>query len=425
MQLYLFIKKIISRGGLHIFLSSACNKLFSFFSVVIIARVLSKNDYGVYGYSYNFLDFFILFQGIGLSNGILQFASETNDLKKQNMIAVFSLKLGTYFNIILIGFGFIFSVVFNFKIPNANHIFRYIVGLLPLSYVIAWGSSYLRSKDLNKSFALLSNSSSFFLVSFSIAGAYYFGLYGYIFGKYLGYISSIILLFFLLKNDIWMILRQRFKWFEEANSILKYSVLCMLTNTVSHSLYLVDVFVIGLICPDASILADYKIAAQIPFSLYFVPLSIITFIYPYFARNRLNFIWLKTNTIKLLLGNFLLNLIIGLILIFFAEKIIVIVYTEKYLTILPIFKVLILSYIVSSTLRVPIGNLLSMLRYVKYNLISSICIGFLNILLNYYFIKFWSSLGAAFSTLLTVLISGLMDMCMYLFVLNRLKKTVV
>ena len=62
-----------------------------------------------------------------------------------------------------------------------------------------------------------------------------------------------------------------------------------------------------------------------------------------------------------------------------------------------------------------------MLRCVKYNLISSIFLGLINIVLNYYFIKSMGAIGAAWSTLLTVSLSGGMDLMMYVFILARLK----
>lgn len=423
MQICNFFKKIFNRGGLHIFSAGIINKFLSFISISVIVRVLSKSDYGVFGYSYNLLDFFILFQGLGLQHGVLQFCSESNDLQKQQAIAAFTLKTGTVFNVILMFLGLFFSYIYTFKVNTAVYVFRSIVGLLLLSYMTVWAESYLRAKSMNKEYALLTNISSILILLFSVTGAYFLGLFGYISGRYIGNIGTLLFLLYLLKKEVYVIFTTKVHSIEdiEKKEVLKYSVACMVTNAISHSLYLADIFVIGIVSPDPVILADYKVATQIPFALYFVTMSIVIFIYPYFAKNRLNFSWLKTNSIRLLMSNFILNFCIGLFLFLFAKPIIAIVYGEKYVTILPIFRILIISYITAASLRIPIGNILTMLRCVKYNLISSIFLGLINIVLNYYFIKSMGAIGAAWSTLLTVSLSGGMDLMMYVFILARLK----
>ena len=423
MKIAVFFKKVFDRGGVHILSANLVNKFLAFISISVIVRVLSKSNYGVFGYSYNLLEFFILFQGLGLSNGVLQFCSETSDLQRQQGIAVFALKVGTVFNIILIFLGLFFSYIYNFKVNSATYVFRSIVGLLLFIYITAWGEAYLRAKSMNKEYALLINISSVLILLFSITGAYFLGLFGYISGRYIGSVGILIFLSYFLKDDICMLFRTNVRSIEnvEKKEILKYSIVCMVTNAVSQSLYLADIFVIGIVSPNSIVLADYKVATQIPFALYFLTRSIVTFIYPYFAKNRLDFNWLRSNSLKLLISNFILNLCIGLFLFLCARSVIAIVYGEKYITIIPIFRILIISYITSTSLRIPIGNILGMLRCVKYNLISSIFFGLINIVFNYYFIKSMGAIGAAWSTLLTVSLSGLMDLIMYVFVLNRLK----
>lgn len=424
MKTAIFFKKVFNRGGLHILSASVVNKFLSFISISVIVRVLSKSDYGVFGYSYNLLEFFILFQGLGLSNGVLQFCSETSDLQKQRAIAAFTLKVGTVFNIILIFLGLFFSRIYHFKVNSAVYVFRSIVGLLLFIYITAWGESYLRAKSMNKEYALLTNVSSIFILLFSIVGAYFLGLFGYISGRYIGNVGTLVFLLYFLKDDIRILFRTNVGSIGdgEKKEIVKYSFVCMVTNAVSQSLYLADVFVIGIVSPNPIILADYKIATQIPFALYFVTMSIVIFVYPSFAKNRLNFNWLKPNSIKLLMSNFILNLCIGLFLFLCAKPVIALVYGEKYMTVIPIFRILIIAYITSTSLRIPIGNILAMLRYVKYNLISSIFLGLINIVINYYFIKSMGAIGAAWSTLLTVSLSGVMDLIMYVFVLSKIKR---
>ena len=73
------------------------------------------------------------------------------------------------------------------------------------------------------------------------------------------------------------------------------------------------------------------------------------------------------------------------------------------------FRSLSLSYIISATLRIPAGNILSMIRMVKVNLWISIISGISNIILNIVLIKLWGSVGAAIATVLVVIISSVIE----------------
>ena len=61
---------------------------------------------------------------------------------------------------------------------------------------------------------------------------------------------------------------------------------------------------------------------------------------------------------------------------------------------------------ISATLRIPAGNILSMIRKVKVNLYISIISGIANIILDIVLIKLWGSVGAAIATILVVIISS-------------------
>ncbi len=70
------IKKLYEAGFFHIFSSNVINKILLFCNGIFIVRVLSKESFGVYSYSQNLLSIFLLFSGLGINNGLLQFASK-------------------------------------------------------------------------------------------------------------------------------------------------------------------------------------------------------------------------------------------------------------------------------------------------------------------------------------------------------------
>lgn len=90
----------------------------------------------------------------------------------------------------------------------------------------------------------------------------------------------------------------------------------MFNNGVSFLVYIIDVFLIGVITEDMNVLASYKTATLIPFALTFIPSTIMTFVYPYFANHQNDKNWVRNHYMKLLKYCLGLNLCISLFLIF-------------------------------------------------------------------------------------------------------------
>lgn len=415
------IQKTVNKGFLYIFGTNIVNKLIAFVSYAFIARLLTKQDYGTYSYAYNLLEFFILFQGLGLTSGILQFSSETSDLEKQSVFLLYGAKIGSLFNLCLVFLSFMFSFLYPFKIQGAEKIFRLLIFFLLFNYINECGMSFLRARKENKKFGILTNFSTLSLFLFTVLGAWLYSIKGYIIGRYGSIAITLLFLVITLKKDKIKFIKNFLLTKKEKKEILRYSVICMLTNAISHSLYLIDTFIIGIVCANSDILAEYKISTQIPFSLFFITLSLVTFIYPYFAQNRQNYRWLKKNTLLFFVTNAVINVFIGVFLFIFSKQVLGILYGEKYVLAHNIFRVLIISYVIGSVFRLPFGNLLGMIRYVKFNLLESIFTGIVNVVLDYFMIMKMGSIGAAWATCITMAFSGCFSFFVYIYALRIIK----
>ena len=181
---------------------------------------------------------------------------------------------------------------------------------------------------------------------------------------------------------------------------------------------MVDIFIIGIYVTDERLIASYKVATVIPTAITFIPSAIITYVYPYFAMNRKNMEWTKTNYKILLKWVAILNVVITLGLIIIAKPLIITIYGKNYLDSLQCFRILVFSYFFSGTFRIISGNLLVTQRRVGINLFISIISGVLNIVFNIILIPKLGNLGAALTTTLIVLISSLFSTFFYLKVIN-------
>ena len=196
---------------------------------------------------------------------------------------------------------------------------------------------------------------------------------------------------------------------EEKRTLLSISVVSMCNNGLSQLMYLLDVFVLGVVAANENILASYKVATTIPAALSFIPVSIITYIYPYFAEHRKDGKWCLERYKQVLKGVAMMNFLISTILFVLAPFIIHIMYGKEYLDAVPVFRILSMNYFFSGTFRVISGNLLVTQRKLKFNLFVALVSGIINALSDFYFIQWWGSIGAAVATILVVFVSGVMS----------------
>ena len=61
--------KLFETGFFHVFGSNIINQVIAFLSGIILVRILSKAEYGIYSYAYNIINFFLVFNGFGGSIG--------------------------------------------------------------------------------------------------------------------------------------------------------------------------------------------------------------------------------------------------------------------------------------------------------------------------------------------------------------------
>ena len=196
---------------------------------------------------------------------------------------------------------------------------------------------------------------------------------------------------------------------KDRSALLKISFISMLNNGLSQLMYLLDIFVLGIVDPQETVLASYKAATTIPTALTFIPLALITYLYPYFAQHMHDRDWCLKRYKQIVLGLGALNLFISLVLFIFAPFIVKLMFGSKYLDCVLIFRMLSINYFISGTFRILSGNLLVTQRKLKFNLVVAIVSSSVNVVADYFFIKWWGSVGAAIATMVVVAISSIMS----------------
>jgi len=400
---------LIKKGFFHIFSANVINKIIQFGISVVIVRLLTKEAFGMWSYANNILNVFLLVEGLGVVSGLLQFASSSDEKDVKLSYLKYALLIGAIFNTVLVAGILLFSIFFDLPVRGSTEILRSL-SLIPLVTIFFNSLQvFLRSDLRNKQFSLVTvvNTLTFFLGV--LVGGYFFEITGIIWGRYLSYIISSFVAFWFVRHYYQLFLMVEIPKRESRRNFMVFSVVCMLTNSMSQMLYLLDIFLIGIIIQSEIVVASYKTATLIPFALNFIPISVMTFAYPYFAKYKNNKTLVKEYYLKMQRYLFLLNLLISISLIAFAPFIIKVVFGPEYLDALVPFRILSLGYLVAATFRIPSGNVIASLGKIKINFYNSIISGGANIVLDIILIKFYGSIGAALATVLIFIISSIIS----------------
>ena len=279
---------------------------------------------------------------------------------------------------------------------------------------------YLRSQKRNKEYSKLSVANALLVFVLSAGSAFIFREMGLVIGQYASVIISCLIGMFVF--HIRLLNGGTVKEDKDKKDLLKIGFISVVITSLSQLLYLLDIFIIGILDPQETVLASYKAATIIPTALSFIPQSLIIYLYPYFAEHKDNGDWCIKNYKKILLGIGCFDLLIALALFFMAPFIVGLVFTKEYLDAVPVFKILSLNFFVSGTFRTISGNLLVTQRKLRFNLIETIITSTINIVADYILIKRFGSMGAAFATVSVVMVSSILSTVYLLITFNKKRK---
>ena len=408
---------LLKTGFFHIFSSSVINKIIAFLSNIIVIRLISKIEFGAYTYALNALSFILLISGCGLVTGTFQLCSEECDKHERMQIYKYGCAWGIRINIILSILILLIALIFRLPINGSNELLI-LMALNPVFLIIfEFQQIYLRSDFKNKEYSYGTTINTILLMVLSILGSYLYAARGLIVGRYIAYILTALIMIIIFKSPVYL---NKVGLDNMKKTVLwKISIISMSNNGIAELLYLLDIFFLGLMITNEEMIASYKVATVIPNACIFIPMAIVTYIYPYFASNRLDKDWCRSHYYQLLKYLIIVNVIISLILCVFAKPIIILIYGKKYLDCLACFRILSIGYFFSGTFRVISGNLLVTQRKLKFNLFVNIFCGIINIVGDLILIPKFYSMGAAITTFAVIIISGLISTIYYLYLIRK------
>lgn len=409
--------KFNSTGFIHLMGSSVINKVLGFVSSFILIRIIPKESYGIYANADNILGLFCVLEGLSMTSTFLQFGC-TNTGKMKNQIWSFCFYSSVLFQVFLCISILITGLFVPIKIIGTNKLLV-LMAFLPLFRIIRdMQQIYLRTESKNQIFAYSNTFSTIVTVILSCSLSFFFFEKGLIVS---GYIAAIISIAFLyVKGQIKFPKLDFSLGKTEKKKILKFAIVSTINNSTSSIMYILDTFILGLVVAQSTVTASYKVATKIPTALSFIPVCLMTYIYPYFAKHKDDKNWCLKNFKKILFMFGLFNFAICLILIVFSEPIIRLFFGSQYIDAKIPFCILCTNYSVQSTFNKFSGQLLVSQEKLGFNTFMGFASSALNTILNLILIPMYGSTGAAIATLIVSLFTG-MPKTIYLYKLLKQK----
>lgn len=381
------INKLRKTGFFSIFISNILAKVVVFLGGIVVVRILSQTDYGIYSYAINAFNILFILNDFGASNAALQNITEQkDDKKKQQAILKYSIKMGIIGSLIS-GLLILLSPLFYpYEIEEAKYLTPMLCLVPILTVVMTLFTILLRANFENKKYAILNLTQTIASYAFLIPMSYLWGIKGAILSRYFYIIVTIILGIFLTRRLRIKTSKENALTKKEKKSFTKYALVTQVNNTISALLIYIDTFMIGLLIATPESVALYKVASTIPAALAFLPNCVMVYVIPYFVLHNRNQKWLQDKYSKLIKFGILGYGLFSLILIIGSKFIINTLYTEQYQEAILPFIILMIGFFFSATFKIPTNNILYAMRKMKFELINTVLSGIFNAILNVVFI---------------------------------------
>lgn len=399
------------------------NKAIATIMSIVLVRVLSKYDYGVYSYAFNIASFFIIFNGLGATSAALQLCCEAfNDQDLERRIYAFAYRVSYAVGFAYLLIILVIALFIPLSIPSAGKILALYCAYPLLQQLCDIKTILLRVRLQNREYALSMNVQTVLMCVLSIAGAAVFEAIGLAIGQSLA----------LLLSYIWLCWRfpfERKPLFSSGASLgregllqfWKIALISAFNSGVSQAFTLLGTMFIGMFTADELMVSSYRVASTIPFALLFFPSAIVTYIYPHFVRHKDDKRWTLRSYGLVTAGSILLVGLITVSFIVFARPIVSIIFGEQYSDAVPVMRLVMVGFFITAAFRTPAGNLLVTQRKLVTNSVIGIITIVVCFIASYALIPSFGMMGAAAVYVICMMMGAIMSCAAYLWTVFQIE----
>lgn len=414
-------RQLFKTGFFHIFGSNSINQVVRFAYSILIVRVIPKSNFGIFNAANNIFVLILLLSGLSIDSSVLQLSSEQQDnTERTHDLMQYGYRFGLSFNAVLSMVVLLIALFVPLPVQGSSLLLGLMV-LLPLLDIIKrLQIIYLRVTLQNRAYAEANTLDTIAVSVLTILCAKLWWEKGIVWAQYMSLLF--ISVYMWLKLKVPFISKRPSLSAVDRHDLWKLSLITTLNNSLGSLLSMLGATILSFAVPDENLIADYRVASIIPYALDFIPLSLMTYAYPYFARHKDDLPWVRSKYSLLLRGCGLFNLLVTIGGIVLARPIFSIIFSSQYLDAVTPFRILMVSFFISGTFRILAGNLLVTQRRLQFNLLNGILGAVVSILCNVLLIPKFKSNGAALSQLISMSVTGMLGTGYFLYVIRSRSK---
>lgn len=401
------IKSLIDQGFFHIFVGNILIKFISFFTSIIIVRMISKENYAYFIYSNNLYAYITLFSGFGLATALLKYCSIRDDKGKNKAFLLFSLKYGVLAQLILSSLILVYIHYFEVPFPEAKSLVSLMFLTPTMSYVVEVIQNFVRANGKNKLYSFIAVIQTVSILIFTITFVYFYNVYGIPLATYLAFLVSILIGFSFIKKEYGKSEKKSIdKNIKKAFIMMGISL--MIANFFSMILPINELTIISSLIKDEIVTANYKVGVMIPSQIGFITGSAMIFYFPILAKMRNNSEIINL-ALKIQFYIGLVVLVVSLIGFILSPFIINYLYGNEYYDSVKIQRIFWIVNAINAGFRMIPLNIMPALGRVRFNALISIFTAIVHLFLSYIFISRFGIDGAAYSLIIVYTFSGIIS----------------
>ncbi len=403
------ILKLSKTGFFSVFFSSVLSKVLTFLGGIVLVRIMSKGDYGLYTYVLNSYGMLFILSDCGCCQAMIQYRSEFfHDKERENDYFTKAYKYGMILSSISVVLLLLSPYFYPFNQQGAARLTQSLCLMPYFTTTNSFISSNLRVKMQNKKYAAVNVIQTAIHYGLIVPMSFFWSVKGAVLANYGIGIGTLIFSLFISRKYIAFNWKSNVLTKKEKKDFLLFAAASQFNSSIGSMFHLVDIFLISFFTINTEVISSYKVASTVPQALMFVPNSILLYIVPIFARHVSDKKWVKNNFRKLLFSNAALNAILTAVCCLSASVLIPVIYGKQYSDASACAMILLMAFFFSGSFQIPAANVIYTQHKVGINVAITIATNIVNCFMDVILIRCYGSVGAALATLIVSILSGLL-----------------
>jgi O-antigen/teichoic acid export membrane protein len=409
------VKKGARDGFFHILGGNMLVQVIAALVPLLYPRVMGA-DYSTFMTAKTYVSYLLIFNGLGLVNGILRYCAITDDPGERNGYFAFALRFGLWANAVVIAiYGGIIAALRAcgaYQLPNgATDIFLIYALTTMLTFAFNALQYYMRASRENRLFSYTSvvNSAAFAFIQLGFALIFkLFGMVmqGAVTGIFVAYIVSIGVALCGLRRIPAFRQKPIKLTASEKTSVVKYSVNSMVATSFSLLMPINESALVNNMVSNVDF-GSFTAAQMVPNALSYLANAVMIYSFPHFARQYRDGGWVLRNTKRMVLMMSAVMAVTAFLGILLSPTI-VLIFGKRFASpeSVRMMRLFFIAYAVSGAVRQPVGNVLAAIGEVKFNIINSAVTFVVHLSLCWYLTSNYGIRGAAYGLLIGYVFSA-------------------